>query len=177
MIKTLKEAIEHAKFTAQKLKAEAKSWQACAIVLKGKAKSNECLECAADHEQLASWLEELDKRREADKWIPVSKRTPDDLEPVNITWINHEPEPYYKEIKDKPFTATGIYFNGQWYWWSTLCADILAEYGHNYDDIVDTAIEITHWKPLPKAPKSEPKECVGCRTPLCDGCKNERLRP
>lgn len=87
---------------------------------------------------------------EADRWISIKERTPDDLEPVNITWINHDPEPYYKEIKDKPFTATGVYFNGQWYWWSTLCTDILAEYSHNFDDVIDTAIEITHWKPLPK---------------------------
>ena len=84
------------------------------------------------------------------EWIPVSERLPDDLEPVNITWINHEPEPYYKEIKDKPFTATGVYFNGQWYWWSTLCTDILTEYSHNYDDIIDTAIEVIAWQPLPE---------------------------
>lgn len=92
---------------------------------------------------------------EESKWISVKERLPDDLEPVNITWINHDPEPYYKEIKDKPFTATGVYFNGQWYWWSTLCTDTLAEYSNNYDDIIDTAIEITHWKPLPKPCESE----------------------
>lgn len=86
-------------------------------------------------------------------WIPVSERLPDDLEPVNITWINHDPEPYYKEIKDKPFTATGVYFNGQWYWWSTLCTDTLAEYGHNYDDFIDGGIEIIAWQPLPEAYK------------------------
>ena len=75
------------------------------------------------------------------KWIPVSERLPKDLEPVNITWINHDPESYYNDIKDKPFTATGVYFNGQWYWWSTLCTD---------------AIEITAWMPLPKP--YEPQE-------------------
>lgn len=83
------------------------------------------------------------------KWIPVSERLPNDLEPVNITWINHEPEPYYKEIKGKPFTATGVYFNGQWYWWSTLCTDTLAEYSHDFDDIIDKDIEIIAWQPLP----------------------------
>lgn len=90
------------------------------------------------------------------RWIPVSERLPKDLEPVNITWINHDPEPYYNDIKDKPFTATGVYFNGQWYWWSTLCTDILAEYSHNYDDIIDDAIEITAWMPLPEP--FEPQE-------------------
>lgn len=87
---------------------------------------------------------------ELPRWIPVSERTPDDLEPVNITWINHEPEPYYKEIKDKPFTATGVYFNGQWYWWSTLCTDTLAEYSFSYYDFIDPAIEVIAWQPLPE---------------------------
>ena len=94
--------------------------------------------------QIMDWLEQ------EPRWIPVSDRLPKDLEPVNITWINHDPEPYYNDIKDKPFTATGVYFNGQWYWWSTLCTDILAEYSHNYDDIIDDAIEVTAWMPLPK---------------------------
>ena len=89
-------------------------------------------------------------------WIPVSERLPKDLEPVNITWVNHNPESYYADIKDKPFTATGVYFNGQWYWWSTLCTDILAEYSHNYDDVIDDDIEITAWMPLP--PCYEPQE-------------------
>ena len=83
-------------------------------------------------------------------WIPVSERLPEDLETVNITWVNHNPESYYMDIKDKPFTATGVYFNGQWYWWSTLCTDTLAEYSHNYYDIIDDDIEITAWMPLPQ---------------------------
>ena len=92
------------------------------------------------------------------RWISVSERLPEELEPVNITWINHNPESYYADIKDKPFTATGVYFNGQWYWWSTLCADILAEYSHNYDVIIDDDIEITAWQPLPKPYKAESEE-------------------
>lgn len=38
---------------------------------------NSCRECAREHEQLASWLEELEQRREADKWIPVSEKLPE----------------------------------------------------------------------------------------------------
>mgnify|MGYP002525937405 CR=1 FL=1 len=89
-------------------------------------------------------------------WIPVSERLPNELEPVNITWINHNPESYYADIKDKPFTATGVYFNGQWYWWSSLCTDILAEYSHNYDDVIDRDVEIIAWMPLPEP--YEPQE-------------------
>ena len=89
------------------------------------------------------------------RWIPCSEKMPKELEPVNITWINHNPESYYAGMKDKPFTATGVYFNGQWYWWSTLCTDILAEYSHNYDDIIDDDIEITAWMPLPEGYNAE----------------------
>ena len=95
---------------------------------------------------------------EYSRWIPCSERLPEDLEPVNITWVNHNPESYYADIKDKPFTATGVYFNGQWYWWSTLCTDTLAEYSHNYDDIVNDDIEIIAWMPLPEPYKAESEE-------------------
>ena len=30
-------------------------------------------------------------------WIPVSERLPEELVPVNVTWINRNPEPYYKD--------------------------------------------------------------------------------
>jgi hypothetical protein len=84
------------------------------------------------------------------QWIPCSERLPENMEPVNITWVNRDPGPYYMHIKDKPFTATGIYFKGQWYWWSSTCADMLCEYGHTWIDSVDDGIEITAWMPLPK---------------------------
>ena len=89
-------------------------------------------------------------------WIPVSEKLPEDLEPVNITWVNHEPEPYYHDIKDKNFVATGIYYRGQWYWYSTTCADYLGEYGSNEVDKVDDAVEIVAWMTLPKP--YEPQE-------------------
>lgn len=83
-------------------------------------------------------------------WIPCSERLPENMEPVNITWVNREPVSYYMHIKDKPFTATGIYFKGKWYWWSSTCDDILCEYGHNEIDEVHDGIEIVAWMPLPK---------------------------
>ena len=45
------------------------------------------------------------------EWISVKDRLPDKLEPVNIVWVNREPEPYYSHIKDKPFVSTGYYHN------------------------------------------------------------------
>jgi hypothetical protein len=87
---------------------------------------------------------------EKQRWIPVSERLPDDLAEVNVTWVNHKPEPYYDFVKDKPCTGSAVYYKGDWYWYSSVCADLLAEYGKNEIDEIDDAIEITAWMPLPE---------------------------
>ena len=98
------------------------------------------------------------RQRSMSEWIPVSERLPEDLKPVNITWVNHEPEPYYHDIKDKNFVATGIHYRGRWYWYSTTCADYLGEYGSNEIDKVDDAVEIIAWMPLPEPYKEQEHE-------------------
>lgn len=94
------------------------------------------------------------------KWIPVSERLPDNTDPVNITWVNNDPESYYADIKDKPFTATGHYCNGRWYWYSSTCQDYLEEYGRCDVDEIDKDIEVIAWMPLPEPykVKKEDKE-------------------
>lgn len=86
-------------------------------------------------------------------WIPTSVRLPEELEPVNVVWVNHNPEPYYQEIKDVPQKATAVYYRKRWHWWSCVCEDLLAEYGRNEPDLIDSNIEITHWMPLPEPPE------------------------
>ena len=89
-------------------------------------------------------------------WIPCSERLPENNDPVNVTWVNHNPEVYYMDIKDKPYTATAIYFRGRWFWYSCVIEDWLAEYGSNesflanLQEAVDRDIEITAWQPLPE---------------------------
>lgn len=85
-----------------------------------------------------------------DDWTLCSKRLPEDTRPVNITWVNREPESYYADIKDVPFTATGHYCKGKWYWYSVTCQDYLDEYGECEVDAVDNMIEVIAWKPLPE---------------------------
>lgn len=90
-------------------------------------------------------------------WIPCSEQLPEECAPVNVTWINRKPESYYAKIKDVPFSATAVYYNSQWYWYSSTCVDYISEYGKNDFDLVDKDIDIVAWQPLPKPfqPKGE----------------------
>ena len=97
-----------------------------------------------------AFTEVLRELPSAQQWIPCSERLPENTEPVNITWVNRKPEPYYADIKDKSFTATGHYHNGKWWWYSSVCQDYLDEYGKCEMDEMDGDIEVTAWMPLPE---------------------------
>ena len=103
-----------------------------------------------DSEKVIRNLPSAQPERKKGRWIPCSERMPEDLEEVNVTWVNHIPEPYYDFLKDKPFTGSAVYYRGEWFWYSSTCVDILAEYGTNNMDKVDDGIEITAWMPLPE---------------------------
>ena len=94
--------------------------------------------------------EQIAKQPTVGGWIPVSDKLPAEVEPVNVTWINRDPEPYYVEIKDTPFTATAVYCKGKWWWYSATCEDYLREYLQSPGDAVDNAIEILAWQPIPE---------------------------
>ena len=73
----LDEAIKHCHERAEENRKKADEWYAggCSFA---QVEGNDCLECAKEHEQLAGWLTELKERREADRWIPVSERLPEE---------------------------------------------------------------------------------------------------
>lgn len=89
--------------------------------------------------------------REKQRWIPVTERPPEERVLVNVVWVNRAPEPYYERIKNVPFSGTACFYRGNWYWDSPVVLDLLAEYGEDNLDLVDDAVEITHWMPLPEA--------------------------
>lgn len=98
----------------------------------------------------------IEALKKQSKWIPVRERLPDNTDPVNITWVNHDPvSSYYADIKDKSFVATGHYCNGRWWWYSVTCQDYLDEYGHCDVDAMDDAIEVIAWMPLPYEKENE----------------------
>lgn len=94
-----------------------------------------------------------------EEWIPCSERLPEHNTPVVVTYVNHNPEPYYRHIKDKPFTGFGIYFHGKWFWYTSVLEDILSEYGANSwaasNEAVDGDVEIVAWMPRPEPYRKE----------------------
>ena len=83
-------------------------------------------------------------------WIPCSAGLPKTNDPVNVTYVNHNPSNYYAEVKDKPYTATAHFHKGQWYWYSCTTQDLLDEYGTWIPDLIDKDVEILAWCKLPE---------------------------
>jgi len=127
----------------------------CAKVMREAADAIEKLLAERGEVNADSWKTAFEVERDEHRWIPVTERLPEDNEAVNVVWVNHSPVFYYQHIKDKPQTATGVYYRGKWYWWSADTQDYLAEYGKWEPDLMDAAIEVTHWMPLPEPPKEE----------------------
>lgn len=105
-----------------------------------------------------SFCKDIDEQPTINQWIPISERLPENNVAVNITWRNTNPDPYYKHIKDKPFTSTARYYKGQWYWESCRLEEYLEEYDcfelDLIDEVIKEVIKIDAWQPLPE-PYSE----------------------
>ena len=85
------------------------------------------------------------------QWISVKEQLPKDNQAVNITWVNRSPTRYYADIKDKPFTATAVYYHGRWYWWTAIIRNILEDCEKAAADWeIDDCIDVTAWMPLPE---------------------------
>lgn len=66
----LNEAIRHDKEVAE-------NWKSELVNCVSEEGRNTCLKRAAEHEQRAEWLTELQERRATDKWISVKERLPE----------------------------------------------------------------------------------------------------
>lgn len=86
------------------------------------------------------------------EWVLCSERTPENTDPVNVTFVNHNPKSNYAEMR---FMDVAHYCNGSWYWHSSFTQDYLDVYGEWYPDLVDEDIEIIAWIPLPEPYKGD----------------------
>lgn len=81
------------------------------------------------------------------------RRNPEDLpeqnEEVLVTWVNHHPVDYYKDIVDIPFTAAAVHKNGEFWWYSVRCRDMLMEYVTSPGDEIDENVEVMAWMRFP----------------------------
>ena len=140
-------------YRKEKLDAELKeklgvdTWPSCDVNKVGMDAADLIERLTAENEAL----------REKQRWIPVTERMPEERVLVNVVWVNRAPEPYYERIKNVPFSGTACFYREKWYWDSPLVLDLLAEYGKDAFDLVDEAVEITNWMPLPEAPEEEGK--------------------
>lgn len=105
-------------------------------------------ECQSKHPIKEALYAARKALEQAPRWIPVSEGLPKDIKPVQITWKNNDPEPYYQDIKGKHFTGTAHYKDGKWYWYSDVTEDFLAEYGRCDICEFDSAIEVVAWMPM-----------------------------
>lgn len=106
---------------------------------------------ANQNTHIAALQQEIEKlRAQLPRWIPVEERLPEERVLVNVLWVNRDPESYYEKIKGIPFSDTACFYRERWYWDSPAVIDLLEEYGKDEFDLVDDAVEITHWMPLPE---------------------------
>ena len=128
--------------------------------------ANECKDCqtpvrTCEYDRVytkmdfCEWLDSASTVQPVQRWIPCSEKLPESIKPVIITWRNNDPKSYYQYIVGKPFIGTGHYCKGKWFWYSSTCEDLLAEYGRSDVDEVDEAIEVIAWMPLPEAYREE----------------------
>lgn len=92
-------------------------------------------ECAEYHEYIAAYLEELKTRRAADKWISVKDRLPDEYGNYLV----------FTSDNDIDIGTFNPQFEDSW----SMCD------ANGFYWVRQKGIEITCWKPLPKAPESE----------------------
>lgn len=107
-----------------------------------------------EHEGIKTAIQALEKQI----WVSTKERLPNDMEIVNITWVNRNPPPYYADIKDVPQVAIGLVMDGEWYWFSCYSENI-AEFEYLADaDKMDKDIEVVAWLPLPSPYKERDTE-------------------
>jgi hypothetical protein len=136
----LDEAIAHAREVAEEKRNDYE--RACAL----NVPSEGFCECAAEHEQLAEWLTELQERREADRWIPVKAR--------ELTDKEKEENPDCRFVWDCPLPDDSQDVLITTCWGDVKICTFCVDFNGSYFDEMDED-EVLAWMPLPKPYESE----------------------
>ena len=88
-------------------------------------------------------------------WVPAARELPNDLQEVNVLFVNHNPPSYYANMKDIQQTGCAVFYDGKWFWYTPTARDFLAEYQRCPDLEMDKNIEVIAWAPIPEPPKGE----------------------
>ena len=132
---TLEEAIKHCEEIAELKYDEGNE----ARLQEQDKYANECIDCAAEHRQLAEWLKELKKYRKKNGWIPCSDRLPDPIgcKRYIVTMAHFDPR----------YTGRDVTFS---------------DYDARFDEIapfwdveVSGGSRVVAWKPLPEPYRGE----------------------
>lgn len=122
MIDNLEDAINHARKKAQELRSRFEDlYRKEETTEEERKEAVSCLDCSKEHAQLVAWLTELQERREADRWIPVSERLP-------------EKEGWY--LVDRKERTSSI----QYFFFSTV----------NHKPYWSGECKVYYWRPLPE---------------------------
>lgn len=108
-----------------------------------------CDECAKEHLQLAKWLKELKRLREATKWIPVSERLPEEDEEYLLFGKVDEDEENYIFIGE--YDSCGEQFG---IWQEQFDRTTLGCLGSEFYEYAS----VLAWMPLPEPYETE-TEC------------------
>lgn len=135
---TIDEAIQHCRGTALSNAGNAIAY------LKGGQKmlAESCEKCAAEHEQLAKWLEELKQRRDAERWIPCSERMPENCTKV-LVWFEYFRYGEYNCMYSTWGIGEYFDFSGRW----------LIDDSTGWQDL-----HVFAWMPMPDAYEPPEKE-------------------
>ena len=144
----LDEAITRFKAGAVANRSRAESYNRGEAYEMLKAKS--CEICADECEQVASWLTELQERREADRWISVDEALPDNAKHKGALCPRYQVSTKYGVTEGWYNPDTECWFVLVWYKYKSTFVEYEPDFESGDIACVIKDFPVIAWKPLPE---------------------------